>query len=204
MELAPAALEAVPNPAAEDAGPSGAAVAVAADGGLALGLADADRFDLLAEVTKPGRGCITELADRAGIGDGVRRAQLPAVDALVFRPGSTCLTEAGAVLLPMDGSPVSPASGALFEDQRIAGVAAAADRSLLATGDDVAALAAAGAGPAFRSSDAPVTAAALRGIPVEAAAGSVAACAGQLGDGVAVPGGFKVLKEPDDLERTVG
>lgn len=193
VEFAAAALEAVPEPAAEDADRLEAAVAVAADGGLALGLADTDRFDLLAEVAEPGRGVVADLADRAVTGDGLRRPQLPAADALVLGLWTACLTQAGAVLAAMVRFPSASASGALFKDQRITVVAAAAYRSVFAAGDDVAVLATACAGAKFCSGDAPVAAAAFRGVPGETEAGAVAACAGQLGDGVAVSGGFEVL-----------
>ncbi|MFD6791585.1 hypothetical protein, partial [Streptomyces anthocyanicus] len=78
------------------------------------------------------------------------------------------------------------------------------DRAFLTLGHDVAVLAAAGAGPKLGPCDAPVAAAAFRSESGQAEASAVAAWAGQLGDGVAVAGGFEVLEEPDDLDRAVG
>ncbi|MFF3457088.1 hypothetical protein ACFYXH_22770 [Streptomyces sp. NPDC002730] len=176
---------------------------VAADRGLALSLADADRLDLLAEVAEPGRGHVAALADRAVLGDGVRRSQLPAMDALVFRPGVAAGTEERAVLAADVGRAVAAAPGAVLPKQRIFAEAASADGAVLALSDDVAVLTAACAGPELGLRDAPAAAAAFRGDPGKAKAGAVAARAGQLGDGVAVPGGFEVLEEPDHLDGAV-
>lgn len=196
-------LTTVAPPAADAALALRTAVAADADLRLPVGGTHLNLLDLATHAALAFRPLVAGAADRTRRGPGIDLAVPPAADTLPLGPRGAVAAQRRPVLGPVPRRPHPVTPRALRDDQRIAAVAAPADRPVLAAGDDLVNPPAAPARAEVHPGPAPATTAPFRGALGGQRIRAPAANARHLRDRLPMPGCVQHVPQPDHTQRPV-